>query len=407
MKKCVSFLAFLLVITSTLSFSQTKKELEKKRAKLQKEIDETNRLLQTTSKNKNRSIAELNALDKKIKTRKELILTINSEIDVLGSQINYTNNEIGNLENKMEELKDNYAKMVVYAYKNKNEYQRLMFVFASSSFNQAYKRLKYLQQYSEQRKNQAMLISETNQKLTGKKTELEFQKKDKTKLKSTQEIQKKTLDKEKGEQEIVVSKLQQNEKKLLKQLADKQAAKEKLDRALDNLIRKEIEAAKKKATAAGNKNVTNTNVFTLTPEAQKLSSGFASNRGALPWPVEQGTITGIFGDHPHNELKGIVVKSNGIDISTNKGSSARVIFQGEVTHVTSISGNKVVIIRHGEFLSVYSNLEETFVKQGDKISTKQKIGSIHTNMEDEKTELHLEIWKGFTKLDPSGWLAKK
>lgn len=407
MKKCVSFLAFLLVITSTLSFSQTKKELEKKRAKLQKEIDETNRLLQTTSKNKNRSIAELNALDKKIKTRKELILTINSEIDVLGSQINYTNNEIGNLENKMEELKDNYAKMVVYAYKNKNEYQRLMFVFASSSFNQAYKRLKYLQQYSEQRKNQAMLISETNQKLTGKKTELEFQKKDKTKLKSTQEIQKKTLDKEKGEQEIVVSKLQQNEKKLLKQLADKQAAKEKLDRALDNLIRKEIEAAKKKATAAGNKNVTNTNVFTLTPEAQKLSSGFASNRGALPWPVEQGTITGIFGDHPHNELKGIVVKSNGIDISTNKGSSARVIFQGEVTHVTSISGNKVVIVRHGEFLSVYSNLDEVFVKQGDKLSTKERIGSIHTNKEDGKTELHLEIWKGFTKMDPKSWLAKK
>jgi len=297
--------------------------------------------------------------------------------------------------------------MIVYAYKNQNEYQRLMFVFASSNFNQAYKRLKYLQQYSEQRKYQAEMILETQQKLSGKKAELEFQKKDKTKLKSTQENQKKTLDKEKGQQEVMLTKLQQNEKKLKKQLAEKEAAKEKLDKALENLIRKELEAAKKKATAAGNKNVTNKNVFTLTPEAQKLSASFSSNKGSLPWPVEQGTITGIFGDHPHPVLRGITVKSNGIDISTNKGSNARAIFQGEVTHVTSISGSKVVIIRHGEYLSVYSNLDDVFVKQGDKVTTKQRIGSIHTSKEDSKTEIHLEIWKGFNKLDPSAWLARK
>lgn len=386
---------------------QNKKDLEKKRAKLQKEIDETNRMLQATSRNKNRSMAELEALNKKIRVRKELILTINSEIDALGGQITETNMEIGSLERKMKELKENYANMIRYAYKNQNEYQRMMFIFASADFNQAYKRLKYLQQYSEQRKLQAQLILDTEQRLTGKRTELEDQKKDKTRLKVNQESQKKSLDKEKGEQEVMLTKLQQNEKKLTKQLAEKQAAKEKLDRALEAMIRKEIESAKKKATAAGKKNVTNSNVFTLTPEAQKLSSGFANNRGSLPWPVEQGTITGVFGDHPHPVLKGITVKSNGIDISTNKGSNARAIFQGEVTHVTTIAGNKVVIVRHGEFLSVYSNLSEVFVSQGDKIATKQRIGAIHTNMEDSKTELHLEIWKGFNKLDPSVWLAKK
>jgi len=406
MKRCVNLL-LLLLLSCTLVFSQTKKELEKKRAKLQKEIDETNRMLQANSRNKNRSMAELVALNKKIKARQELILTINTEIETLGGQISQTNSEIQQLERKMAELKENYANMIRYAYKNQNEYQRMMFVFASANFNQAYKRLKYLQQYSEQRKNQAAMIIETQQRLSGKRSELEDQKKDKTKLKSTQENQKKTLDKEKGEQEVMLTKLQQSERKLTKQLQEKQAAKDKLDRALENLIRKEMEAAKKKAAAAGNKNVTNTNVFTLTPEGQKLSAGFQNNKGSLPWPVEQGTITGVFGDHPHPVLKGIIVKSNGIDISTNKGSSARAIFQGEVTHVTSIAGNKVVIIRHGEYLSVYSNLDEVFVKQGDKVTTKQKVGSIHTSKEDVKTELHLEIWKGFTKLDPSAWLAKK
>lgn len=409
MKRCVS-LPFLLLLLGVIICSgqiQSKKDLEKRRAKLQKEIDETNRMLQATSRNKNRSMAELQALNKKIRVRQELISTINSEIDALGGQINETNQEIISLEDKMAELKRNYANMILYAYRNQNEYQRLMFVFASADFNQAYKRLKYLQQYSEQRKNQAQLIGDTQQRLTGKRSELEFQKKDKTRLKSNQENQKKTLDKEKGEQEVLLTKLQQNEKKLTKQLADKQAAKEKLDKALEALIRKEIEAAKKKATAAGKKNVTNTNVFTLTPEAQKLSSSFAGNKGSLPWPVEQGTITGVFGDHPHPVLKGIMVKSNGIDISTNKGSSARAIFQGEVTHVTTIAGNKVVIIRHGEYLSVYSNLNDVFVSQGDKITTKQRIGSIHTSVEDARTELHLEIWKGFNKLDPSAWLAKK
>lgn len=407
MKKCGSLLFFIIILGFSICQAQTKKELEKKRAKLQKEIDETNRLLQATSRNKNKSIAELEALNKKIRVRKELILTINSEINSIGGQINQTSSEIKTLEQKMAELKENYANMIVYAYKNQNEYQRLMFVFASANFNQAYKRLKYLQQYSEQRKNQAQLIADTEERLTGKKVALENQKKDKTKLKLTQEIQKKTLDKEKGEQEVLVTRFQQNEKKLTKQLAEKQAAKEKLDKALENLIRKEIELAKKKATAAGKKNVTNSNVFTLTPEAQKLSSGFSGNKGSLPWPVEQGTVTGIFGDHPHPVLKGITIKSNGIDISTNKGTIARAIFNGEVTHVTTISGNKVVIIRHGEYLSVYSNLEDTFVKPGDKVTTKQRIGPIHTNKEDSKTELHLEIWKGFTKLDPSVWLAKK
>lgn len=401
------FLFFLVMLSGAYGQYQNKKDLEKKRAKLQKEIDETNRMLQATSRNKNRSMAELEALNKKIRVRKELILTINSEIDALGGQITETNMEIGSLERKMKELKENYANMIRYAYKNQNEYQRMMFIFASADFNQAYKRLKYLQQYSEQRKLQAQLILDTEQRLTGKRTELEDQKKDKTRLKVNQESQKKSLDKEKGEQEVMLTKLQQNEKKLTKQLAEKQAAKEKLDRALEAMIRKEIESAKKKATAAGKKNVTNSNVFTLTPEAQKLSSGFANNRGSLPWPVEQGTITGVFGDHPHPVLKGITVKSNGIDISTNKGSNARAIFQGEVTHVTTIAGNKVVIVRHGEFLSVYSNLSEVFVSQGDKIATKQRIGAIHTNMEDSKTELHLEIWKGFNKLDPSVWLAKK
>jgi septal ring factor EnvC (AmiA/AmiB activator) len=195
---------------------------------------------------------------------------------------------------------------------------------------------------------------------------------------------------------------------LRKQLEEKQRAKKKLDKAIDDLIRKEIAAAKKKATASGKKNVTSSNVFSLTPEAQKLSSNFAGNKGKLPWPVEQGNISERFGEHPHAELKGIMVKNNGVDIRSVPGTSARSVFDGEVSGVINIPGsNSAVIIRHGEYLSVYSNLSSVSVKKGDKVTTRQKIGQVYYDKDEGYSEIHLEIWKGTTKLDPALWLARK
>jgi murein hydrolase activator len=408
MKRCVKLIIILLLFTlSGNVFGQNKAELERKKQQLQKEIDETNKELKATAKSKNLTTAQVDALRKKIRLRQELIGTINNELGDLNKQIVNTSGEITSLENKMMQLKSEYANMIRFAQKNKGSYQRMMYVFASADFNQAYKRLKYLQQYTEDRKQQAALIDSTQKKLSSKKQHLEVQKNEKTSLRNNELLEKKNLEEDKKEQDKVLITLQAREKKLKKQLEEKQRAKKKLDRAIDELVRKEISNARKKAEASGKKNVTNSNVFSLTPEAQKLSSNFAGNKGQLPWPVEKGNISSRFGEHPHAELKGIMVKNNGIDIKSAAKSQARSVFDGEVTGVITIPGaNSAVIIRHGEYLTVYSNLESVFVKKGDKVKTREKIGQVYTD-EEEGTEIHLEIWKGTVKLDPEGWLARK
>jgi murein hydrolase activator len=409
MRKWINvILVLLLALNAGEGFSQNRKELEQRKQKLLKEISETSKQLQETEKSKSLTAAQLDALKKKIRLRQELIGTINREMESLNREINTTSGEIRSLENRMTQLKTEYANMVRFAQRNKSSYQRLMFVFASDDFNQAYKRLRYLQQYSEHRRHQASLIDSTKIQLDSKKQALEVQRNEKNALRETELKQKSMLEQDKVVQDRALARLQDREKVLKKQLADKQRAKQRLDKAIDDLVRKEIEAARKKATAAGKKNVTSANVFTLTPEAQKLSAGFANNRGKLPWPVEKGRITGRFGDHPHPELKGIMIKNNGVDIRSTPGSQARAVFDGEVSGVINIPGaQSAVIVRHGEYLTVYSNLENVFVKKGDKVKTLQNIGKIYTDPDENVSELHLEVWKGTTKLDPAGWLLPR
>jgi septal ring factor EnvC (AmiA/AmiB activator) len=389
-------------------FGQTKKELEQKKSNLLKEIEATNKQLKLVEKNKNVTAEQLNELKKKIRLRESLIGTINSEINAIGGEIVNTSKEIDQLRKDLELLKQQYASMIRYAYKNRNVYQQMMFVFAAADFNQAYKRLKYIQQYGEFRQRQAAEIVSAQDRLNGKVRELEQHKQEKTSLRNAEQKQKTNLEEERQEQDKLMKNLTQREKKLRRELADKQASKNKLDRAIESLIRKEMDAARKKAAASGKKNVTNANVFTLTPEAARLSGSFSGNRGQLPWPVEQGRITGSFGDHPHKELKGIIVKNNGVDIQSSKGAAARTVFEGTVSSVFSIPGaGKAVIIRHGDFLSVYSNLASVSVKQGDKVGTKQRIGTVGENSEGDAGEIHLEIWRNTSKLNPQDWIARK
>ena len=398
----------LAIVAGIDSFSQqSKKDLEKKREKLLKEIEQTNAELRRTEKNKNSTQSQIDALKKKIRLRNDLIYNINSEIKSLSGEINRTSRNIDSLEKQMERLRANYADMILFAQKNQNKYQAMMYVFAADDFNQAYKRLKYFQQYNEFRRMQAEQIAETEAELTGKKKELLAKKNEKTGLKNVEEKNKKELLTEKQQQDKMMQNLQTSEKILQKQLADKLKAKEKLDRAIEKIVRREIESAKKKAVASGKKNVTNENVFTLTPEAQKLSASFANNKGSLPWPVEQGRISETFGEHPHPMLKNVTTKNDGIDIRSAKGSGVRSVFNGEVTGTVNLPTGSAIIIRHGEFLSVYSNVEDVFVKKGDKVITKQKIGTIKTDNESGQAELNLQIWKGFTKLNPQLWLARK
>ncbi len=421
----------ILLLLAWPSKAQNKKELESKKSKLQNEIKVTNKLLTETKKNKRLSLNALVALNKKITIREELINTIGSEINLLGTQISDNEERITYLQAELDKLKKEYAAMIYSAYKNQSSYSKLMFIFASENFNQAFKRIKYFQQYSDYRKNQAALIDSTKKKIQEQNLKLQDKKKEKNTLLITEEDEKQTLTKEKQEKEKVLTQLQSKEKQLKQQLAKKQSDANKLNAAIKKIIDEEIRKAREAAREAarakkkkeneeaalkkGAKNTSTKNTVTevkdeedtqlkLTPEAQQLSNNFAANKAKLPWPVTEGVISSSFGEHDHPVLKGIKVKNNGIDISTRNRAQTRAVFDGEVTGVISIPGaGKAVIIRHGEYLTVYSNLGNVNINKGDKVKTKQVIGSV-AESDEERSELHFEIWKGSVLLNPAQWI---
>ncbi len=413
----VLLILFLFLFSSSLQ-AQSKKELQNKKAQLQKDIEYTNKMLSQTKKNKSASLNQLVTLNKKISKRTELISTISTEINGVEREINKVAGNIDSLDHQLNILRKQYASMLYYAYKNQNSYSSLMFIFSADDFNQAWKRMKYIRLLSDYRVQQRDLIVQVQDSLAGKRQTLQVVKKDKASLLTVQESQKQLLDKEKKEQVKTLNSLTSKEKKYRKDLRAKQKQEQILATKIENIIRKEIElaqeAARKKAassvTADASKrkitNVTGSTVLASTPEAIRLSNDFESNKGKLPWPVEQGFISSSFGKHTHPLWKDVVVNNNGVDINSSKGAKARSVFEGTVLRVIMVVDKYAVLVQHGEYFTLYSNLQEVFVKSGDKIVTKQVLGLVLTSEEDGKTEVHLEIWKGSSKMDPEGWLAK-
>ncbi|NBG65074.1 peptidoglycan DD-metalloendopeptidase family protein [Cryomorphaceae bacterium S-15] len=391
------------LIAPIILMAQGKSELQQKKKELQKEIIYTNKLLDETAENKKASISQLLQLSKKISAREELIQTMNQEIVLIDKSIDSNQVVLDSLTNTMKLLKDEYAKILQSAYKNRSAYDQLMFVFSSEDFNQAFKRLKYLQQFTRYRKNQVLKIEFTQGEINEKITQLEAIRLSKKNLLASIQNEYQKLGSEKNQKQNVVNQLQGKEKELKAQLAEKKKASQKLEKAIERIIEEEIRKAKEAAKKAGK----DSKGYPLTPEAKELSNSFTANQGKLPWPVVEGLITEKFGEHPHPALPGVKVQNNGIDISTTKGSVIRSIFEGEVTAVIIIpGGGKGVMIRHGEYLSVYTYFQELFVKKGDKVSTKQDLGIVVTD-DDNKTNLHLEIWKNTTKLNPELWIYRK
>ncbi len=408
----------LFFLLSNPVFSDNKKELERKKEQLRKDIDYTNQMLSQTKKNKSTSLSQLITLNKKISYRSELINTISYEINGLDNSIGGINRHVDSLENRMAILKKQYAGMLYFAYKNQTSYSRLSFIFSASDFNQAYKRLKYLQQLSAYRVEQRNLIEQTQDSLVVRKNDLLGVRTDKTHLLTSQEKEKKNLDVEKKEQVSVLNNLTSREKKLRTDLKEKQKQEEKLSHAIEDIIRKEIESAKLAArkkssstlTASVSKKpetITSSIALTSTPEAMKLSNDFASNKGKLPWPVDQGFITSTFGRHSHPIWKDVIVNNNGVDINSQKGAKARAIFDGKVIRVIMIVDKYAVLVQHGEYFTLYSNLRDVYVKAGERVITKQTLGLVQTDDDEGKTEVHLEIWKGSNKMDPENWIMAK
>jgi len=404
-----------IILFSIPAFSQSKKALQEKKEKIEKDIQYTNKLLEKTKKNKEKSLGYLNVLNKQVENREELLQMLNIEIGLIEKQIGKTKikiaeNQIKIQEKKqeLEKLENQYAKMIYYAYKNKHSFDSWVFIFSSKSFNQAYKRLKYLKQYAQHRKTQAEIITNTKKELSeevvdlgNQKIELEKDKGFKKRLITNKKTEVEELEIQKKDKNDLIKKLKKTEVYFKRELEKQQQAAKGLDKRIRKIIEEEIRKARE-AEKKGSKEG-----FVLTPEAKALSDNFLENKGRLPWPVDKGIIVQGFGKQQHPVFKNIETYNNGIDIATDKGARVRAVFDGKVSRIFLIKGEgKVILINHGEYFSVYSGLKEVSVQRGEKIFSKQEIGIVITHNNKQKTHLHFEIWKNYDKQNPSHWLYK-
>ena len=402
---------------------KTKKQLQNEITSLEKEISTANQLLKKTKKDKEMTLNEVNLLDKKIKQREQLITTYNEQIAVLDEEINAGQKNIKSLNKDLDNLRKEYAKMVSFAYKNRNNYNKLGFIFASKDFNQAFTRLRYIRQFNDARKVKMEQIASTERQISGEVEASQQAREEQAALLKDEKTQKEALQKEKKELNGQVTKLKKKEGSLQQDIKNKQQQAKKLQKAIDDIIAEEIRKAnaeaerkrKEEAKKNANKGKSSTTTTTtpkekgmaLTPAEKTLSTNFVNNKGKLPWPVERGVISSSFGKHASVVSDKVTVTNNGIDIATTENAQARAVFDGEVASVTKLTGsNTVVIIRHGEYFTVYSNLENVTVKRGDKVKTKQNIGTVHTNKTENKTELHFELLKEQSRQNPANWLSK-
>jgi len=374
-------------------FSQSRTQLNKQITQLEKEIAYTNKLLNTTLKSSADSYYKIDLIARQITRHKKVLSSIQQEINSINREIDSKQLEIRKKEAELSALKEDYAKMIYYAYRNRNNYDKLMFIFASEDFNQAYKRLKYFEQYSQYRKNQGKLINQRQLILDTDIKQLEKDRVEKVSLRLKETQTNENLNHQRVEQQRGLNRLKSKEKNLKSKLQKKERQKNALKKAIEKLIAGEAEKMKK---------------FALTPEELALSGNFENNRGKLPWPVERGVLFSSFGEHAHPYIKGIKTRNDGIDIATDEGSQARAVFEGEVRSIISVPGtpNYAILIKHGSYFTLYSNITKATVSPGEKIKARQNLGSIYKDPSDQSTKLQFQLWKSTTKMNPVKWLAK-
>ncbi len=404
--KYIVLLLVLLCLPGYISAQKSKKDLEDKKRKIQQDIEYLNKLLAQNANIKESSLTKLITFNKKIALQEQLMETVTKEIGMMQDQINASNDTIGVMEIKLSDLKKEYARMVIDAYKTEKAYNKLSFIFASRDFEQAALRMRYVQEYQEYRHRQAITIDSTAKDVGVKVNHLQKKKDEKTQLLASLESERATLNSERNEQQKIYDQLKGKEKQLHKELSEKQKASQKLDAAIRKLVEEEIR--KSNAAVKTNKKDSKSLEMKLTPEAQQLSQNFSNNKSKLPWPVVEGIILHPFG--VYSPMPGITMTNDGVDIATTKGAIARTVFEGTVSVITEDpdpSLGKVIIINHGEYYSVYIHIKDVFVKVGQKLQTKQVLGTILYDEQNQVADLELQIWKGLNKLDPEEWLFRK
>lgn len=403
--KFPSLLIFLL--TSIIAFSQTNKQadLEARRQELRLEIQ---KISQLQAENKNKQKSQLSLIEEfnyKINVINNLIKLTNQQANLLTRNINDNQKKITGLRKELENLKKDYAGMVVKSYKNKNQQSRIMFLLSSEDFKQAYKRLQYIKQYSNHQKEQGETIKAKTIELQEVNKNLQKQKNDKQNLIAENRELQKSLEKERAQHEILMTSIKKNINVYTAQIREKQREADRIDREIENIIKAAIASSNKKA---GNIATTTSSAsFALTPEEKVLAASFVANKGKLPWPVEEGRVTLGYGTQPSSIDKSVSIQSNGVRIATEKGAKARAVFNGEVSRIVLIkNANPVVMIRHGNYITAYKNLSKVYVKEGDKVTTKQAIGEVFTNPMDGETVLSFTVFKEAKTENPASWIYK-
>jgi len=382
-------------------FAQTNEQraLEAKRALLQKEIQEINRLLFAEKKEEGDVLDQMERLDQKINVRQQLIRVTNQQSNLLNRQINTNIRSIGKLRDNLEELKTEYATMIQKSYQNKSEESRLMFVLSSENFFQAFKRFQYMKQYTSFRKKQGELLVLKTAELSQLNITLSEQRKEKEQLLAENVAAKTALRAELKSQQQLLGSIKKNERKYVATIQRKKEETRKIDRQIERLIRTAIAASNKKAGG------TSSSKFVLTPEARIVADNFSANKGRLIWPVEKGIKSRGFGIYSDPVYPGIKHQNNGVIIATDKGATARSIFEGEVIAIIAVKGgNKAVQIKHGNYISTYYNLSRLFVKKGDRVAVKEPLGEIYTNRSSGQTRLKFYLYQDTSKLNPEDWI---
>ncbi|MGM0944397.1 MAG: murein hydrolase activator EnvC family protein [Bacteroidota bacterium] len=406
-----SLILMLLAWSSADSFSQTsrtREELEKQKAEVQAKLREFDVILKQTTATKKTTIGELNAITRQFQTQNRLVSTLDREVRLIDQEISETEREITKMEQELIDLKAEYSRMIYNASKLNRSLSIVAFVFSSSTFNQLYMRLKYLKQYTDSRKQQAAQIEEVTLKLAERRIELDSRKDEKVKVLAEAQVERAKLEQLRKEQQGMVNTLTRKETDIKKQITATKKQQAQLESMIRQVIEEEIrlaEAAAKKENSTATKSAGSS--MPMTPEVAALSSSFAGNRGKLPWPVETGFVTEVFGDNPHPTLRGISVPNDGINIRTQPNASVRSVFDGTVTKVATMPGyGETVIIKHGEYYTLYSKLKTITVKTGQTVKAKDVIGQVAVDVNGE-SEVHFQTWKGLQKMNPSTWIAPK
>ena len=399
----LSFLFFLGMLIPQNNFAQTNEQraLEAKREKLQTEIRDINRLLFAEKKERGTVLDQLEALDKKINVRQQLIRVTNQQSNLLNRQINANIKKISKLREDLKILKDDYGLMIQKSYQNKSQQSRLMFLLSSENFFQGFKRLRYMKQYTDYRREQGEEIATKTDDLARLNKDLNEERKVKEILIAQNRKAKNQLFKEIQSQKELLASIRQNESKYAASIEKKQKEARKIDKQIEKLIREAIVASNKKS---GSK-VSNSSKFDLTPEATLVANNFTANKGKLIWPVEKGIKSQGFGEYRDPVYPGIKHESNGVIIATDEGAIARSIFEGEVIAILAVPGGKKgVTIKHGNFISTYYNLSEVYVRKGDMVPMKTELGKIYTNRLNGQTRLKFYLYEDTSKLNPEEWV---